>query len=43
MSKLQSKHEEYAKNQRADTIYRILTNKPKSPKKIPQLSYFIAI
>ena len=33
MSKLQSKHEEYAKNQRADTIYRILTNKPKSPKK----------
>jgi len=33
MSKLQSKQEEYAKNQRADLIYRILTNKPKSPKK----------
>ena len=30
MSKLQSKQEEYAKNQRADTIYRIITNKQKS-------------
>ena len=31
MSKLQSNKEEYAKNQRADTIYRIITNKQKSP------------
>ena len=31
MLKLQSKQEEYAKNQRADTIYRIITNKQKSP------------
>lgn len=32
MSKLQSKQEEYAKNQRADIIYRVITNKLKSPK-----------
>jgi len=29
MSKLQSKQEEYAKNQRADIIYRVITNKTK--------------
>ena len=34
MSKLQSKQEEYVKNQRADTIYRIITNKPKKDSKI---------
>jgi len=34
MSKLQSKQEEYVKNQRADTIYRIITNKLKKDKKI---------
>ena len=33
MSKLQSKNEEYAKNQKADIIYRIITNTPKTPKK----------
>ena len=32
MSKLQSKQEEYAKNQRADIIYRVITNKPRTPK-----------
>ena len=31
MSKLQSKQEEYAKNQRADIIYRVITNKPRTP------------
>ncbi len=36
MSKLQSKQEEYAKNQRADIIYRVITNKPaKILNKIP--------
>jgi len=34
MSKLQSKQEEYVKNQRADTIYRIITNKLKKDSKI---------
>ena len=34
MSKLQSKQEEYVKNKRADTIYRIITNKPKKDSKI---------
>lgn len=32
MSKLQSKQEEYAKNQRADIIYRVITNKPRTPR-----------
>jgi hypothetical protein len=32
MSKLQSKQEEYAKNQKADIIYRVITNKPRTPK-----------
>jgi hypothetical protein len=38
MSKLQSKQEEYAKNKKADIIYRIITNKPKSPKKDSKIS-----